>query len=476
MACLAGTVLGWWQSTPAAVPIAPRLPAPVAAAPAALTPDEHCNRLLTEFLRSAPEPLSEPAPEPGFGSWPGFRGPDRNAILRDSAPLAEAWPAGGPPLLWTVTVGDGHAGPAVFAGCVYLLDYDEEAKADVLRCLALTDGQEIWRRSYPVLIKRNHGMSRTVPAVSEDCVVTFGPQCQVMCVERATGDFRWGLDLALDYGTTVPLWYSAQCPLLDAGLAILAPGGKDLMLAVDCRSGEIAWRTPCPPGWQMSHSSIVPMRFGTQRAFVYAALGGIAAVLADGPSRGTLLWSSTAWDKKIVAPCPVQLDEQRVLMTSGHGAGSAILHLEAGPAGWGVSRSETLPRTLFASEQQTPLWLDGLLYTVLPKDAGTHREELVCFDPAGDGRLLWASGKDLRFGLGPYLSADGKLYLLDDHGTLTMVRVSRTGMQVLGQALVLPEGRDAWGPPALSRGKLLLRDATRLICLDVSQVIEPQEN
>jgi outer membrane protein assembly factor BamB len=465
MACAAGAVLRWWQASPTVIAVARRDPAPLAAAPPVdLNPTDHCNRLITQFTRSQPEPTPQTD-----AAWPGFRGPERNAIAADPTPLAETWPPGGPPLLWTVQVGDGHAGPAVLRDCVYLLDYDEDAKADVLRCLALADGREVWRRSYPVLTKRNHGMSRTVPAVTDDCIVTMGPQCQVLCVDRATGDYRWGLDLALDYGATVPLWYTAQCPLLDQGLAIIAPGGRDLLLALDCRSGEIVWRTPNPNGWAMSHSSVVMMHFGGQRAFVYAALGGIVAVLADGPERGRILWSSTAWDKKIVAPCPVQLDGSRILMTSGHGAGSAILQLAQSDSTWTVSGFQAIAKTLCASEQQTPIWLNGLLYTVLPKDAGEHREELVCFDPAGSGQLRWTSGKDLRFGLGPYLAADGKLYLLDDRGTLTMGRATPDGFRLLAQAQVIPDARDAWGPPALVRGKLVLRDATRLVCLEVGR-------
>ena len=41
------------------------------------------------------------------------------------------------------------------------------SESDVLRCLSLADGREIWRRWYRTGAKRNHGVSRTVPAVTE---------------------------------------------------------------------------------------------------------------------------------------------------------------------------------------------------------------------------------------------------------------------------------------------------------------------
>ena len=48
------------------------------------------------------------------------------------------------PQLWSVELGEGYAGPAVWAGRVYVLDYDRLASADALRCLSLADGK-IWR-------------------------------------------------------------------------------------------------------------------------------------------------------------------------------------------------------------------------------------------------------------------------------------------------------------------------------------------
>ena len=53
-----------------------------------------------------------------------------DSALSEAVALAETWPAGGPPVLWSLQLGDGHAGPAVRHGRVYILDYDEKARAD----------------------------------------------------------------------------------------------------------------------------------------------------------------------------------------------------------------------------------------------------------------------------------------------------------------------------------------------------------
>ena len=81
-------------------------------------------------------------------------------------------------------------------------------------------------------------------------------------------------------------------------------------------------------------------------------------------------------------------------------------------------------------------------------------------------KMTWTSGKTNRFGLGPYLVADGKFFILDDSGVLTMIKASTKEYVQLAQAQVL-EGSDAWGPMAIVDGRLLLRDSQKMVCLNV---------
>ena len=177
-------------------------------------------------------------------TWPRFRGEYFDNISRSSVPLIDRFGEEGPPILWSVSLGEGHAGAAIYKGAVYVMDYNEEERADLLRCFSLVDGTEIWRRGYKINLKRNHGMSRTVPAVTEDYIVTIGPRSHVMCVRRQDGEFIWGLNVEKDYQAEIPLWYTGQCPLIDDGKAIIAVGGTILMVAKDLETGEVLWRFP----------------------------------------------------------------------------------------------------------------------------------------------------------------------------------------------------------------------------------------
>jgi outer membrane protein assembly factor BamB len=114
------------------------------------------------------------------GSWPRFRGSTFTNINTETIPLRNSWTQTPPRVLWSVDLGEGHAAPVIAHGRVYILDYDEENNADALRCFSLSHGKELWRRWYNVKIKRNHGMSRTIPAVTDSFVVTIGPRCHVM--------------------------------------------------------------------------------------------------------------------------------------------------------------------------------------------------------------------------------------------------------------------------------------------------------
>ncbi len=400
-------------------------------------------------------------------AWPGFRGPNFDNIAPNSGRLAERWDQGGPKLLWSVSLSEGHSGPAVWNGSVYIMDYDEAKESDMLRRFSLGDGKEIWRRWYKAPTKRNHGVSRTVPAVSEKYTVTMGPRCHVMCVDSESGAFKWGLDLAADFGTEVPLWYAGQCPLMDGETAILAPAGRDaLLMGVDCDSGKILWQTPNPDHWKMSHSSIIPMTLLGKRTYVYCSLGGIVGVSAEEADRGTLLWKSSGWTHSVLAPSPVQIDDRRIFLTAGYGGGSMMLGLAVTNGAVAAGPLFELPKTVFACEQQTPIFYQQHLFGILPKDAGALRGEFVCLD--AEGRIVWESGKSERFGLGPFLFADNKILILNDTGELTLARSSTRGYEQLARARVL-QGRDAWAPMALVDGKLLLRDSERLICLQVGE-------
>jgi outer membrane protein assembly factor BamB len=391
------------------------------------------------------------------GRWPGFRGVNYNAVVESKTALAKQWPAEGPPKLWEVQLGQGYAAPAVYDGRVYLIDYDMEAQRDAIRCFSLDDGKEIWRYSYPVKIKRNHGMSRTIPAVNENYIVTIGPKCHVTCLDAKTGEFRWMIDLVREYGTKEPLWYAGQCPLIVNNQAIIAPAGQNvLMMAVDCETGEVVWTCPNPDKWQMTHCSIIPMRFTGRDFYVYPGSRGVAGVSAED---GTMLWKTDAWFLRVNVPTPADAGDGKIFLCAGYNKGSMMLQLEQIDGRIDPKVMFELGAEVFGSDQQTPIYYKGHIYGVRPD------KQLVCMDT--QGKIIWTSGSQNKYGLGPYIIANGMIYILDDDSLLSLIEATPEKFNKLAQAKVL-EGHESWGPPALVAGRLLVRDLTTLVCLDVA--------
>lgn len=402
-------------------------------------------------------------------TWPRFRGSDFDNIKKESVPLISKFEPNNPKIQWTVDLGEGHAGPSVYKGLVYVMDYDEKIKADMLRCFSLKDGKEVWRRWYNVNIKRNHGVSRTIPAVTDKYILSIGPRSHVMCLDRETGDLLWGIDVEKEYETQIPFWYTGQCPLIDDGKAIIATGGKAVMIAIDCKTGEKIWEIPNDHGLKMSHASIMPWEFGGRKMYVYSAVGGVLGIAADGEDAGEVLWQSLKWGCSVVAPSPVCFPDGKIFLTAGYGAGSMVFQVDEKNGTFSIEKLyEYNPKDGLACEQQTPVVYDGMVYGIIPKDGGALRNQFVCVDPSDFRNVIWSSGKTHRFGLGPYMIADGKFWILNDDGMLSIAQPNKTEFKLLDQIKVF-EAHDAWAPLAIADGYLLLRDDHKMLCMDISK-------
>jgi outer membrane protein assembly factor BamB len=391
-------------------------------------------------------------------SWPCFRGVRRDAIANDSTDISRVWPESGPPVVWELELGQGYAGAAVRDGRVYIFDYDEVKKRDVIRCLSFDKGEEIWSYSYPMDIKRNHGISRTVVALDGKFLIGIGPKCQVTCLNSDTGSFLWRMDLVEQLGTAVPGWYAGQCPLIEDGKLILAPGAPEVLLtAIDCASGDVIWKTPNPHGSKMSHASVVPMLYKGKQTYIYAGTKGVVGVSA---TDGAIIWETQEFKWHTIAPSPVPVGEDRVLFTAGYGGDAKLAQLVEVDGKVQAKIIKIAKPREFGSEQHTPIFYKGFIYAVLPKP----RQELVCMDT--DLNEVWASGSPNRFGIGPYMIAGGLIFLMNDDGVLTMAEASEKEYVQLAQAKVLP-GPDSWGPMVFVDGKLIVRDLDKMRCLDL---------
>ena len=391
--------------------------------------------------------------------WNQFRGPDRNGISREKG-LLRAWPESGPRVLWSAEVGQGYSAAAIVSDLVYFNDYDVSTQEWLVRCLTLEKGTEVWRFREKRRIRPNHAITRTVPAVDGKFVFSLDPKAVLHCLDIKTGDELWRKELVKEYSAKIPPWYNGQCPLMEDDRIIIATGGDALLVALEKATGKEIWRSPNPGNQPMTHASPMPAEFGGVKQYLYTTLTGVYAVAAED---GKVLWNAPFKLNVAVAPSPVAVDDSLVFLTSGYNAGTAMFRIEKAGGQFSAVKVFELTPAEWNSEVHTPIIYQDHLFAV-----GRNRRGLfTCLNK--DGKIVWDSRGKASFDLGSFLLADGMFFVLDGKtGLLRMIEANTTEYRELASSQIL-SGHDVWGPMALSNGKLVLRDLTKMVCIEVGK-------
>lgn len=406
-----------------------------------------------------PEELPKPValtPE----DWPQYRGANRDGISQATG-LAHKLPAEGPKVIWQTAVGQGYSAPSIVAGNVYLDDYDEKQDEWMVRCLSLADGQEHWRYKVKKNIRPNHGITRSAPAADGGYVISIDPKCEVHCLDARNGELLWKKFLPSDYGTQIPPWYNGQCPLIEGDRVVIATGGRAVMTALKKESGEKIWETENKDSFLLSHSSIVPTEIDGVKQYAYTTLKGALGVDAQ---TGKQLWFFPWKFNTAVCSMPLPLGSSKFLLTAGYHAQTVVCQVTHSGNEWTAKEVVSLPPPTagWNSEVHTPIFYKDRVFGIGKKQRGLW----TCLDQ--QGKELWTSEHHASFELGGYVLADGMFIVVE--GTTGMVRMldaNADHYEELGSFQLLT-GPDAWAPPVISHGRLLVRDMAKLICVDIS--------
>jgi outer membrane protein assembly factor BamB len=389
--------------------------------------------------------------------WPQFRGAARDNVSKETG-LLRKWPQGGPKVLWTVPVGQGYAGAAIVAGRVYHNDYDEAKGEWSVIARSLANGKELWRYSEAKKIRPNHAITRTVPAVDAKFVFSIDPKCNIYALDARTGKKVWQKDLVAVYKTRIPPWYNGQNPLIEADRIIVATGGDAILVALDKATGKELWRTPNSINAILSHVSVMPATLGGVKQYLYATLESVMGVSAKD---GKLLWNYPRKFNVAAAPSPLAVDGQQVFVTGPYDAGSTMIKVSAAGAAFKTDTTFDFKNNEWNSEVHTPIVYKNHFFAVGKKRRGLF----TCLNFSG--KPVWDSDGKAAFELGSFLLADGMFFVLEGKtGMLHLLEANTTGYKELDKAQVL-SGEDVWGPMALSDGKLVLRDLSKMVCIDV---------
>jgi outer membrane protein assembly factor BamB len=398
--------------------------------------------------------------------WPQFLGPSRDGVVRGQN-LSHGLPTGGPGEVWSVETGIGFGGASIADGRVYLLDREEDER-DVLRCIALHDGRELWRHAYESKGRVDWPGSRSTPTVDEDRVYTCGSFGHIHCVDRRTGQVVWALNMQEAYGSQVPRWGFAQSPLIYGDWVILAPmTDKVGLVALDKATGRTAWESPPIGGNTYASPRLYTIRGVEQIVFITTS--GVSAI---DPKTGRLLWQFTGYQNRIPIPSPTQIDEGRLFITGGYGAGSVMVRIDRDGESFSIHelwKTDHGAQIHPAMLHENHLYLNANTNETL-KQRDEHGPGVICLDL--EGGLQWSNDNKPSINRGGMLLIDGVAYLLSgDTGFLHLFRPNPRGYDELDRAQVFPKPgarqEPIWGPMALADGYLVLRDQKHLKCLDL---------
>lgn len=421
------------------------------------------------------------------GDWPQFCGPDRNNISSETG-LADSWPESGPKVLWETEVFDGYSGSAIKDGKVYLIDRDGDDS--VLRCLDLETGKSLWKCAFAdpgEMASKKFAGTRGIPTITDEAAYLVTGYGMLTCIDLNMKKVRWKHSLLTDYDNELHQFGICQSPSLYGNMVLVAPNAKETgVAAYDRKTGERLWGSPglgyhayiSPRVVNLCGQDMVVTIGSSEKAERSRGRRGKeeaqpepkkepapAHVVGLSLKDGSVLWDYTDWRCHMAIPHPVELPDNRLFITGGYDAGSAMIQIAK--KGNGFEVKELYRTDEVGSQLQQPIRVGDHLF--IGSNSNSRKDGLASFTL--DGKLAWRT-KDIddapNFERGPFILADGKLIILDGKsGILYLVKADPAEYKQLASAKMVKENDMAWAPLALSNGRVLVRDWNTLKCVDL---------
>jgi outer membrane protein assembly factor BamB len=407
----------------------------------------------------APKPTAPPAVETEAAApttnetrfarleWPGFRGPDRDSIVRGVLVKTD-WAASPPVELWRRPIGPGWSSFAVAGDHLYT--QEQRGEEEIVACYNLTTGKPIWMHRDTTRFWESNGGAgpRATPTLNHGRVYTFGATGILNALDATSGDVVWTRNVSSDTRVKVPGWGFAGSPLVVGDVVIVAASGA--LAGYDAGSGNRRW--------------FVKSRGGSYSSPHLVTIDGVEQVLLMGgsgvtsvtPADGKVLWDNTWSGAPMVQPAVISGGDLVVTTADAMGGlGIRRLNVAHDSGGWKVEERWT-SRALkpyfndFAVHKGHAFGFDGAI--------------LACID-LEDGQRKWKGG---RYGNGQLmLLADQDLLLvLSEEGELALVNATPDQFTEVARFPVL-EGK-TWNHPVLVGDILLVRNGEQMAAFRLS--------
>ncbi len=387
-------------------------------------------------------------------NWPHWRGPERNGVSRDPAPLSWSREHN---VVWQLPLPDLSGSTPIVWGERLFLNVADGDQLE-LWCVDTADGGVEWRRLLGTgnESKRKGNLSSPSPVTDGNAVWTVTGTGVIKAFDLAGGEL-WSRDLQRDYGKFGILHGYSSSPLLVGDRLVVQvlhgffTDDPSYVLALDTASGETAWRverpTDAPREAPDAYTTPALLERGERREIV---ITGADYVTGHDPATGAELWrlpglNPSANPMQRVVASPVA-EGGRVFVPSRVNpllALAAEADRGAPRRLWSMDRGPDVPTPALAGDRLFVLTDSGIVWAL---DAAT-------------GEPVWGPE---RVRSGSYsaspLVADGRLYVTSEAG-LTSVLAAGDRFELLAENDL---GEYTLSSIAASDGSFYLRTAKHL--------------
>ena len=379
--------------------------------------------------------------------WPGFRGPDRDSVVRGSR-IAADWTKTPPKLVWKRPVGPGWSSFAVVGDFLYT--QEQRDGDEVVICYRASTGDEIWRHvdkerfAEPLAGPGPRG----TPTFHDGKIYAQGAKGTVNCLDAATGKAIWSRDVVKDAEATVPMWGYASSPLVLKGVVTVFAGGKSgkAVIGYNADTGEPVWFAG---SGTLSYASTQAATLAGVEQVLFATESGMTAFE---PEKGTVLWSYD-WPSAGVARIvqPAVLGDSDVVIGTGMNIGTRRIRISRDGAA-------LAPKEVWTSTKFKPYYNDFVVH----KDHayGFDMSFLVCVR-LEDGKTMW---RERGYGSGQLLLLRDQelLLVLSEEGEIALVEANPELHYEVARIEAL-KGK-TWNHPALVGDRLFIRNGQEMAC------------
>ena len=372
--------------------------------------------------------------------WLGFRGANRDGVVRGGARIATDWSASPPAEMWRRPIGPGWSSFAVQGDRIYT--QEQRGNEELVACYNISTGKPVWRHSDAARFWESNGGAgpRGTPTLSNGRVYTLGATGILNVLKAEDGSVVWSRNAVSDTKAKLPTWGFSGSPLVVGDIVVVATAGT--MAAYDLASGQLRWVGP-NGGGGYSSPHLVTIQ-GVPQIMLLSSTG--ATSLA--PTDGKVLWQhALSTNARIVQPNMTA--EGDVLVHEGEGNEMRRLALTNGPGGWTIEER-------WNSFGVNPYFNDFVVHK--GHAYGFNGSSIACMD-LKDGQSKWKGG---RYGQGQLvlLADQDLLVVLAETGEVALVGATTDQYKELARIPAI-KGK-TWNHPVVAGDVLLVRNAEEM--------------